>query len=170
MQRSYTCRPSWGRLLPAIAMFGLGAAFLAYRAGTPHRGVVILQLIRLDRDEATLYYIGFAILCAVLAASLVWNAFRLAGGKQRIDIDDTGITVPARAFRLVPRRIAWAHINRARLRKVSHETLLEITHVAGTARIVKSHLDDRDFDEIVGIVAQNVPGPRSELPAARIHS
>jgi hypothetical protein len=150
-------------------MFGLGAAFLAYSAATPHRGLVILQLIRLDRDEATLYYTGFAIGCAVLTAMLAWNAVRLAGGKQRIEIDDAGITVPARPFRLVPRRIAWAHINRARLRKVSHETLLEITDGAGTARVTKSYLDDREFDEIVGIVAQNVPGPRAELPAARIH-
>jgi hypothetical protein len=99
-----------------------------------------------------------------------WTAIRLAGGTQRIEIVDTGITVPPGPFRFAPRRIAWAHIQRARLRKVASETFLEITDVAGTAKLAKSHVSDREFDEIVGIVAQNVPGPRADLPAARVHS
>jgi hypothetical protein len=93
---------------------------------------------------------------------------RLASGKLHVDIDDDSITLPGRPMRPRAQRFAFGDITSAQLSRVGRQVFLTIHDARSKSWLAKSHLSDREFDEIVAIVAQHVPPPRADLPVARL--
>jgi hypothetical protein len=168
MQHRYRLRPRW-RLVFSIAFFALCTGVLWYQGAHTRRGMFI-EGIHLGRGQAQIF---FGVLAALSLGMVVFGTagvVRLARGKLEVVIDDDGITMPGTLFRPRPRRLAWTDITSARVQKVSRQTFLSLAAPNAKAWLPKAHVTDAAFDEIVTIVGQRIPPPRTELPVAKIRS
>jgi hypothetical protein len=151
----------------AMVFFSACAAMMWHEATTTRRGVVIEEVIHLDRGQARTF---FGVLAAMSIGFVVLGAYstiRLARGTLHIDLDDDGITLPGRLLRPQPRRFAWRTITSVRTHNIYRQVLLSIAGAEGKGSIGKSTLPDAEFDQIVALIAQRVPPERAQLPAAR---
>jgi hypothetical protein len=169
MLHRYPLRPR-PKLVFSILFFGLCAVALCYQASHTRRGVIIEGAIHLNRGQAQIFFWVLAALSLGFVALGTVGLVRLARGKLEVVIDDGGIALPGTLFRPRPHRFAWPEITGARLSKVSGQAFLTITAPGAKASLAKAHVTDAAFDEIVAIVGQRVPAPRTQLPVARLHS
>lgn len=168
MQRRYTLRPRWGSLILAVLFFTACAALFVYLAATSDRGLVINGILHLAPGGARIFHGVLAALSLGMVAMGVFSMVRLAGGKLHVDIDDDSITLPGKPTRPRPHRFMFAEIQRAWISRVSGQVFLTIQDAHAKSWLVKSHLADGEFDEVVAVVASHVPPPRAELPVAKL--
>jgi len=152
----------------AILFFAACAALFVYLAATNDRGLVINGIIHLDIDSARIFYVVLAALSFGMVAMGAFSMIRLGSGTLHVDIDDDSITLPGKPTRPRPHRFMFAEIQRAWISRVSSQVFLTIQDAHAKSWLVKSHLADGEFDEIVALVASHVPPPRAELPVAKL--
>ena len=91
--REYEYRLKAGRVAARAFAFAAAAAGFAYMAATNDRGLVLF-VVPLSRDNATIFYGVFAAVAAVIAACDAVNADRRGSLRQRIAFAEVGLVVP----------------------------------------------------------------------------
>ena len=93
IEREYEYRLKAGRVLAKATLFGAGALWFASMALTNDRGL-ILFIIPLSKNGATIFYGAFAGLAALFSAKDAVNVARRASLRQRIAFAKDGLMVP----------------------------------------------------------------------------
>ena len=93
IEREYEYRLKSERTQLKAALFGAAALGFAYMASSNDRGL-ILFIIPLSRNAATIAYWAFAGLAAIMCVSDVVNVVRRGSLRQRIAFSPEGLLVP----------------------------------------------------------------------------
>src|SRR5947209_6942241 len=93
IDREYEYRLKAGRVLTRAMLYGAGALGLAYMAINNDRGLV-LYIIPLSKEAATIFYGVFAGLAALFCVIDVVNVSRRESLRQRIAFTRDGLMVP----------------------------------------------------------------------------
>jgi hypothetical protein len=108
-EREYEYQLKSGRQFAYAALMGAGALLLAYEALTNDRGL-ILYIIPLSKNAATIFYAVFAVLAGLASASTAVNAARRASLRQRIALTKDGLMVPKSSMSLEEELIAYGSV------------------------------------------------------------
>ncbi len=123
--------PNVGKLVLGIAFFGGCAIFLAERAETNTRGLIIQGFIRLRPDEAIVAYwimAGISIAFVALALMGIWTTLTNTSG---LVLGERELVIPPTIFRGGDLAIPYGDITAIRHRNVRNQQFLVITRRSG---------------------------------------
>lgn len=155
--RRYVLELGWGRVILAILLFGGAFLFFAHRVMTNDRGLIINGILEFGTRNATIVYGLLAACSAAFVLAGFLGILRLSGGKLEILVTEESITLPGAIWRRSSTNIPWRDITDVRLETISGQEMLRIESRAGKAAIVKSHLTERDWNELRDLVLARVP-------------
>jgi hypothetical protein len=152
------------RLLMRAALFGAGAAFLAWLALTNDRGL-ILFVIPLSRNGATISYAVGAGLGALMCVADVAKVIRRGSLEQKIVLTDEGLLVPATTYSSESKLIRYEDLTDLK-EFTEPDHVMMVRHKAGDFELRLDMLsDERAYAEIVGTLSRRIELSRIGLSA-----
>lgn len=159
MSETFRYRAKPATMFLAGGFFTLCGIFLAYKAASNDRGLIINGLIELGPTGATVFYTvlaGFSALFVVAAAAGTIHGLLRA---PVLTLADDHIVVPGTLFRPSPRRIDFAAVMSASLQSVNGQRFLTIESAQGKVSVARSMLDsEHTFEHVVDVVTSRVAG------------
>lgn len=156
-EREFPYRPRWTAIVLGGFFFSACALFLAHRATTNRRGLILEGFIRLDPDQARVFYGVLAALSVGFVIASGFLAFHRLTFEQRLTLGPTAITFPASRWSRATKQIAYREIRQLSMATVSGQTFLHVHHVGGKFTIVASMLPSREaFDEVRALLAGKI--------------
>jgi hypothetical protein len=153
-EREYPYQPRWRTIVLGGGFFGLCALFLGYRATTNRRGLILEGFIRLDPDQANVFYGVLAALAVGFVLASCFLAYHRLTFEQRLTFGPTVMTVPSSRWSRATRQIAYRDIRQVTVASVSGQTFLHVHHTGGKSTIVASMLPSpAAFDEVRALLA-----------------
>jgi len=153
-EREFPYRPRWTAIVLGGSFFAVCALFLGHRASTNTRGLILEGFIRLDPEQARVFYGVLAALAVGFVIASCFLAFHRLTFEQRLTFGPTAMTVPASRWSRATKQIAYRDIRQLSLATVSGQTFLYVHHVGGKFTIVASMLPSREtFDEVRALLA-----------------
>jgi hypothetical protein len=146
--------PSSGGLILGALFFGACAAVLFYMSRTSN-GVVINGLIELSPENGRIFLLAMTALSLGFVGMALFVVLR--GNVKELVIEDEAIAVPTAAWkRTPPKTFSFADVVGVNEKKISGQVILTLRTHDDRADIVKSHLPEGAYEEVLALVTSRL--------------
>ena len=163
LDHEYQYRVQTDRVILQAVFYGGGAALFAYLALTNDRGL-ILYVIPLAKDQATVFYGFFAVTCTLISLGQLLKVNRSESLKQRIAFTKDGFLVPRSAWSKDELVIPYENVIDMK-EYTEPDVLTEIRYQGGNFKLRLNLLpDERTYSEVVHSLNERVQAAKSGPP------
>lgn len=168
-EQRYLYHINIGKRWLAVGFFIICGLFLANVAQNTDRGLIIDGLIRLNIQQARLFYWGMTAVSVGIALYGVFGIIVAPQGPRYVRLTADSIVAPKSYASPADVKISYDRIAKLEMQEVNKQRFLVIFHAGGKLNIAQATMPSKArFEELCHALAARVQAARTPVPDSRL--